>query len=70
MGQKRRVTLARALLLEPDIVFADEPTNDLDADNVKLVGDYLFRLPEEGRTLIVVTHDIDLAARADRIVKI
>lgn len=70
VGQKRRVTLARALLLEPDIVFADEPTNDLDADNVKLVGDYLFRLPEEGRTLIVVTHDIDLAARADRIVKI
>lgn len=66
IGQKRRVSIARALLLEPQIVFADEPTNDLDEENAELVGKQLFKLPEEGKTLILVTHDKDLAARAER----
>lgn len=66
IGQKRRVSIARALLLEPQIVFADEPTNDLDEENAELVGEQLFKLPEEGKTLILVTHDKDLAARAER----
>lgn len=70
IGQKRRVTLARALLLEPDIIFADEPTNDLDAENVDLVGDRLFSLADQGRALVVVTHDSELAKRADRIISI
>lgn len=70
IGQKRRVTLARALLLEPDIIFADEPTNDLDAENVELVGDRLFSLADQGRALVVVTHDSELAKRADRIISI
>lgn len=70
IGQKRRVTLARALLLDPDIIFADEPTNDLDAENVELVGDRLFSLADQGRALVVVTHDSELAKRADRIISI
>ena len=70
IGQKRRVTLARALLMEPDIIFADEPTNDLDAQNVELVGDRLFSLTDQGRALVVVTHDRELAKRADRIIRI
>ena len=70
IGQKRRVTLARALLLEPDIIFADEPTNDLDSENVELVGDRLFSLADQGRALVVVTHDSELAKRADRIISI
>ena len=70
IGQKRRVTLARALLLEHDIIFADEPTNDLDAENVDLVGDRLFSLADQGRALVVVTHDSELAKRADRIISI
>lgn len=70
IGQKRRVTLARVLLLEPDIIFADEPTNDLDAENVDLVGDRLFSLADQGRALVVVTHDSELAKRADRIISI
>ena len=64
------MTLARALLLEPDIIFADEPTNDLDAENVELVGDRLFSLADQGRALVVVTHDSELAKRADRIISI
>ena len=70
IGQKRRVTLARALLMEPDIIFADEPTNDLDAENAELVGERLFSQTEQGRALVVVTHDSELAKRADRIIRI
>lgn len=70
IGQKRRVTLARALLLDPDIIFADEPTNDLDAENVDLVGDRLFSLADQGRALVVVTHDSELTKRADRIISL
>lgn len=66
IGQKRRVALARALLMQPELVFADEPTNDLDAENAKIVADCLFALPEKGCGLIMVTHDHNLAARAQR----
>lgn len=61
VGQKRRVALARALLLEPSIIFADEPTNDLDPENAAAVGEYLLGLPKQGRILVLVTHDRELA---------
>lgn len=64
IGQKRRASVARALLLDPQVLFADEPTNDLDEENAKIVGRQIFRLPEEGKTLILVTHDKKLARRA------
>lgn len=64
VGQKRRVSLARAILLEPQFVFADEPTNDLDEESAGLVKEQLFRLPEEGKSLMFVTHDKELAAGA------
>ncbi|MDR2844798.1 MAG: ATP-binding cassette domain-containing protein [Puniceicoccales bacterium] len=65
-GQRRRAALARALLLSPAIVVADEPTNDLDLRNAALVADFLFALPGEGHALLLVTHDLALATRAGR----
>jgi putative ABC transport system ATP-binding protein len=66
-GQKQRVVIARALINEPKIIFADEPTGNLDTATGRLVEDLLFSLNrDKGITLVVVTHDTDLAARCDR----
>ncbi len=66
-GQKQRACIARALISSPSIIFADEPTGNLDSHTGKVVEDMLFRLnKEQGITLIIVTHDKDLAARCDR----
>ncbi len=67
VGQKRRVATARALLLDPAIVIADEPTNDLDESSAQSVADTLFKRVEQGGTLLFATHDKELAGRADRI---
>ena len=64
LGQKRRVALARALLLRPAVVLADEPTNDLDPRRASQVADFLLQLPTEGCALVLVTHDRQLAGRA------
>ncbi len=70
-GQKQRVCIARALINNPSIIFADEPTGNLDSHTGKTVEDLLFRLnKEQGITLIIVTHDRDIAARCDRQVHI
>ena len=66
-GQKRRVATARALLMDPPILIADEPTNDLDAASTRSVADVLFEHVERGGILLFATHDQGLAARADRI---
>lgn len=66
-GQKQRVCIARALINEPSVIFADEPTGNLDSATGKKIEDLLFSLNrEKGITLIVVTHDEDLAKRCDR----
>ncbi|WP_411557528.1 ABC transporter ATP-binding protein [Plantibacter sp. MPB07] len=66
-GQKQRTVIARALVNNPRIIFADEPTGNLDTATGAVVEDILFSLNREsGITLIVVTHDEDLAARCDR----
>lgn len=66
-GQKQRVVIARALVNNPRIIFADEPTGNLDSVTGATVEDMLFRLNrEQGITLVIVTHDEDLASRCDR----
>ncbi|MDO8381688.1 MAG: ABC transporter ATP-binding protein [Microbacterium sp.] len=66
-GQKQRTVIARALVNNPRIIFADEPTGNLDTNTGAVVEDILFDLNREhGITLIIVTHDDDLAARCDR----
>ncbi len=66
-GQKQRAVIARALVNKPQIIFADEPTGNLDSLTGQKVEDILFTLnKQQGITLIIVTHDEDLAARAER----
>lgn len=67
-GQEQRVALARALVTEPALVLADEPTGNLDTETQGEVLDLLFGVTEKGVTLIVVTHDPEVASRADRTV--
>jgi putative ABC transport system ATP-binding protein len=67
-GQAQRVAIARAIVLDPKVVLADEPTGNLDRASGALVLDLLDALNDQGRTLIVVTHDPLVARRADRIV--
>ncbi len=66
-GEQQRVAIARAFATDPDILFADEPTGNLDADTGLVVIDLLFSLnQEEGKTLILVTHENGLAERCER----
>ena len=68
-GQQQRVAVARALVNEPLIVWADEPTGNLDSDTSADVIDLLERLNKElGQTFIIVTHDPTVSARADRVI--
>ena len=66
-GEQQRVALARALAARPALLFADEPTGNLDAGNAAIVSDMMFALiAEVGAALVLVTHEASLAARADR----
>ena len=66
-GEQQRVALARAFVSGPEVLFADEPTGNLDADTGSRVMDQLFALnADSGTTLVLVTHDSGLAARCDR----
>ena len=70
-GQKQRVCIARAIVNNPAIILADEPTGNLDTATSRVVEDMLFRLNQErGITLVIVTHDPDLAQRCGRQVRI
>ena len=68
-GQKQRVAIARALINRPSILLADEPTGNLDSKTSHEILDLFVRLHEEGQTIIMVTHENDVAARARRIVR-
>ena len=65
-GQQQRVAIARALANDPPIIVADEPTGSLDSVTSKLVMDVFQSLADQGKTVVVVTHDRDIAARAKR----
>ncbi len=70
-GEQQRVALARAFINRPKILFADEPTGNLDSETGKLVIQNLFALnAEAGTTLVLVTHDLELAQRAQRIIRL
>jgi len=67
-GQQQRVAIARALANEPELVVADEPTGNLDSTTAEQVLDLLASLTQQGRTVVMVTHDDELRNRADLVV--
>ena len=69
-GQQQRVAIARAIAQAPPIILADEPTGNLDSNSTKEIMGILRNLHEEGRTVILITHDNDIAAQAKRVIKI
>lgn len=69
-GEKQRVCIARALINEPELILADEPTGNLDEGNGRTVLNLLQELHEGGRTLVMVTHDPTVAQLAGRIVRL
>ena len=69
-GQRQRVAIARALINTPKVLFADEPTGNLDSKNAKVVFDLLRKLSNEGMTIVVATHNKELAQTADKIYEV
>lgn len=69
-GQQQRVAIARAIAQAPPVILADEPTGNLDSGSTREIMEILKGLHAEGRTVILITHDNDIAARARRIIRI
>lgn len=69
-GQQQRVAIARAIAQAPPVILADEPTGNLDSHSTGEIMGILRELYEEGRTVILITHDNEIAARAKRVIKI
>lgn len=69
-GQQQRVAIARAIAQAPPVILADEPTGNLDSGSSKEIMEILKRLHREGRTVILITHDNEIAAQAGRVIRI
>ncbi len=69
-GQQQRVAIARAIAQAPPVILADEPTGNLDSASSKEIINILKKLHEQGRTVILITHDNDIAAQAKRVIRI
>jgi len=69
-GQQQRVAIARALIGNPEVIFADEPTGNLDSESTEEILALLYTLNKEGRTIIMVTHDLEIANQAKRVIRI
>ncbi|MGN0249267.1 MAG: ABC transporter ATP-binding protein [Lachnospiraceae bacterium] len=69
-GQQQRVAIARAIAQAPPVILADEPTGNLDSGSSKEIIDILKKLHAEGRTVILITHDNEIAAQAKRVIRI
>lgn len=68
-GEQQRVAIARALANDPLVILADEPTGNLDSKNTEIVMEIFCSLHNEGKTVVMVTHEIDLTERTDRILR-
>jgi len=68
-GEQQRVAIARALANDPPLILADEPTGNLDSKIGKLIVELLRSLTDDGKTVLIATHDTDIAAKADMIVE-
>jgi putative ABC transport system ATP-binding protein len=68
-GQQQRAAIARALVTEPALILADEPTGNLDSSSTADILDVLAELNREGRTIVLITHEHDIATRAERVVQ-
>jgi putative ABC transport system ATP-binding protein len=69
-GQQQRVAIARSLANDPPLLVADEPTGNLDSHTASLIIDLFVKLTKDGKTIVMVTHDEDLARRASQIVTV
>ena len=69
-GQQQRVAIARSLANNPEVILADEPTGNLDSKTGTFVMDFLGKLNKEGKTIVLITHDLHLVKYAQRVVHI
>jgi putative ABC transport system ATP-binding protein len=69
-GQQQRVAIARALVTNPTLILADEPTGNLDSHSTAEVLELFERLHDEGRTIVIITHEPDVAAHARRVIRL
>ena len=69
-GEKQRVAIARAIVNNPDIILADEPTGALDTKTGEVIFNLLESLSDNGKTVIIITHDKDIAQKCERVIEI
>ena len=69
-GQRQRVAIARSIVMEPDVLLADEPTGNLDSTSSKEIIKLIEELNKGGLTLLVVTHDIEMGSRSNRLIEL